>query len=136
MMNPAEVVAAVYAAVGEGDIESAVSMLADDAVLVLVPPPEGQDSTFVGKEKIGAWLEELASMNVRFEFSDISVVGNTASMKLAFYGDFFENMGISPAEFDGAAVVQEGLWKSVSWVFTPEFRAKMETAIEDEASKR
>lgn len=135
MMNSAEVVAAIYAAVGKGDVELAASMLADDAVLVLIPPPEGQDSTFIGKEKISAWFEELASMNGRFEFSDISVAGNTVSMKLAFYADFFENLGISPAEFDGAAVVQEGLWKSVSWVFTPEFRAKMEAAVDNEANK-
>lgn len=131
MMNPAEVVAAVYDAVGKGDIESAVSLLAADAVLVLIPPPEGQDSTFIGKEKIGAWFKELAAMNASFEFSDISVAGNTASMKLAFYADFFENLGISPAEFDGAAIAQEGLWKSASWVFTPEFRVKMEAAMDD-----
>ena len=134
-MNPAEVVAAVYAAVGKGDLKLAVSMLADDAVLVLIPPPEGQGSTFIGKEKIGAWFEELSAMNVHFVFSDISVAGNTASMKLAFYADFFENLGISPAEFDGVIVAQEGLWKSASWVFTPEFRVKMEVAMENKANK-
>lgn len=128
-MNPAEVVAAVYAAVGAGDIESAVSMLADDAVLVLIPPPQGLDGTFIGKEEIGAWYQGLAAGNGRSEFSDISVAGNTASMKLAFYHDSFEGLGIAPAEFDGVAVVQDGLVKSLSWVFTPAFAAKMDAAM-------
>jgi len=134
-MNPAEVVAAVYAAVGAGDIESAVSMLADDAVLVLIPPPQGLDGTFIGKKEIGDWYQGLAAGNGRSEFSDISVAGNTASMKLAFYHDSFEGLGIAPAEFDGVAVVQDGLVKSLSWVFTPAFAAKMEATVAQQAIK-
>jgi hypothetical protein len=53
----------------------------------------------------------------------------SAHMKLAFYNDFFEGLGIAPAEFDGVAVVQDGLLKSLSWVFTPAFTAKMGAAM-------
>lgn len=134
-MEPAAVVEAVYAAVSANDIEGAVALLADDAVLTLVPPPEGLDGTFVGKEEIGAWFESLAAENGRFEFSDVSVEGNTATMKLTFYSDFFDNAVAGPAEFDGAAVVQDGLWKSVSWVFTPEFVAEMDAAMERQANE-
>ena len=134
-MEPAAVVEAVYAAVSANDIEGAVALLADDAVLTLVPPPEGLDGTFVGKAEIGAWFESLAAENGRFEFSDVSVEGNTATMKLTFYSDFFDNAVAGPAEFDGAAVVQDGLWKSVSWVFTPEFVAEMDAAMERQANE-
>lgn len=134
-MNPAEVVQAIYAAVAEKDIDAAVAFLADDAVLTLVPPPEGLDGTFIGKEEIGAWYEELAAGNGRFELSNISVAGNTASMRLAFYDDFFTGLGIAPAEFDGVVVVQGGLVKSLSWVFTPEFAAKMDAAMAQQANK-
>jgi ketosteroid isomerase-like protein len=133
-MGPAAVVEEVYAAVSANDIEGAVALLADDAVLTLVPPPEGLDGAFVGKEEIGAWFESLAAENGRFEFSDVSVEGNTATMKLTFYSDFFDNAVAGPAEFDGAAVVQDGLWKSVSWVFTPEFVAEMDAAMERQAN--
>ena len=93
LMNPAEVVEAIYAAVGEKDIDAAVALLAEDAVLTLVPPPAGSDGTFIGKEEIGDWYKGLADGNGRFEFSNVSVAGNTASMKLAFYDDFFEGSG-------------------------------------------
>jgi ketosteroid isomerase-like protein len=128
-MNPAEVVEAIYAAVGEKDIDTAVALLAEDAVLTLVPPPAGLDGTFIGKEEIGGWYKGLADGNGRFEFSNVSVAGNTASLKLAFYDDSFEELGIAPAEFDGVAVVQDGLVKSLSWVFTPEFATKMGAAM-------
>ena len=71
-MDPASVVEAIYAAVEAGDIDAALEMLAEDAVLTLVPPPAGMDSTFIGKEEIGAWFENLAAEGVRFEFSDIN----------------------------------------------------------------
>lgn len=134
-MNPAEVVQAIYAAVAENDIDAAVAFLADDAVLTLVPPPEGLDGAFIGKEAIGAWYEELAAGNGRFELSNISVAGNMASLKLAFYDDFFTGLGIAPAEFDGVVVVQGGLVKSLSWVFTPEFAAKMDAAMAQQSIK-
>jgi ketosteroid isomerase-like protein/predicted SnoaL-like aldol condensation-catalyzing enzyme len=133
-MDPAAVVEAVYTAVSESDIEGAVALMADDAVLTLVPPPEGLDGTFVGKQEIGAWFENLAAGNGRFEFSKISTSGNMATMKLAFSNDFFDNAIGGPAEFDGVAVVQDGLWKSVSWVFTPEFNAKFDAAMAREAN--
>lgn len=134
-MNPAEVVEAIYAAVGEKDIDAAVALLADDAVLTLVPPPAGLDGTFIGKEEIGGWFKALAEGNGRSEISNVSVAGNTASMRLDFYNDLFEGLGVAPAEFDGVAVVQDGLVKSLSWVFTPEFTAKMGAAMAELETK-
>lgn len=127
--DPAGVVEAIYAEIEDQDVDAAVALLAEDAVLTLVPPPAGLDGTFIGKAEIGEWYEGLAADNGRFEFSDISVNGNTATMKLLFYSGFFDSLGISPAEFDGVAVVQDGLLKSLSFVFTPEFGAKMGAAM-------
>ena len=133
-MDPAAVIEAVYNAVSANDIEGAVALLADDAVLTLVPPPAGLDGTFVGKEEIGAWFEGLAADNVRYEFSDVMTNGDMATMTLVSYDDFFDNVVGGPAEFDGVAVVQDGLWKSVSWVFTPEFVEKFDAAMAHQAS--
>lgn len=127
--DPAGVVEAIYAEIEDQDVDAAVALLAEDAVLTLVPPPAGLDGTFIGKEEIGEWFEGLAVDNGRFEFSNISVNGNTATMKLLSYSGFFDSLGISPAEFDGVAVVQDGLLKSLSFVFTPEFGAKMGAAM-------
>jgi ketosteroid isomerase-like protein len=134
-MDPAAVIEAVYTAVSANDIEGAVALLADDAVLTLVPPPEGLDGTFVGKEEIGAWFESLAADNVRYEFSDVMTNGDMATMTMMSYDDFFDSVVGGPAEFDGVAVVQDGLWKSVSWVFTPEFVVEMDAAMERQANE-
>ena len=132
-MDPAAVIEAVYTAVSANDIEGAVALLADDAVLTLVPPPEGLDGTFVGKEEIGAWFENLAAGNVRYEFSDVMTNGDMATMTMVSYDDFFDNVVGGPAEFDGVAVVQDGLWKSMSWVFTPEFMETFDAAMARQA---
>ena len=134
-MDAAAVVEGVYAAVEMGDIDAAVELLAEDAVLTLVPAPGGMDGTFVGKEEIGGWFENLAAENGRFEFSDIRTEGNTATLKLLFHSDHFDGIVGGPAEFDGAAVVQDGLWKAVSWVFTPEFIAEMDAAMARQADR-
>jgi ketosteroid isomerase-like protein len=132
-MGPAEVVQAIYAAVSAGDVDAAVELLAEEAVLTLIPPPGDLDGTFIGKEEIGDWYTGLVADNGRAEFSDVYVAGNMANMKLTWYGDHFSNLGVGPAEFDGAAVVQDGLLKSVSWVETPEFTAKVAAAMERQA---
>ena len=128
-MGPGDVIVAIYAALGEGDVDAALEFLADDAVLAIVPAPEGIDGTFVGKEEIGAWYEGLAAGNGRSEITDMMTAGNRVTMHLAFSDDYFDDLGIGPAEFDGAAVVQNGKVKSLSWVFTPEFMAKMDAAM-------
>jgi len=128
-MDPADVVETIYGAIAENDVEAAVALLAEDAVLTLVPPPPGLDGVFIGKEEIGEWYEGLAADNGHSEFSNIAVNGNTATMNLLFFDDFFDSLGVSPAEFDGVVVVQDGLVKSLSWVNTPEFIAKMGAAM-------
>lgn len=133
--GPADVVAAIYAAIGEKDVDAAVELLAEDAVLTLIPPPGPMDGTFIGKEEIGDWFAGLADDNGQSEFSNVSEMGNTASMNLSFTSGHFNNLGVSPAEFDGVAVVQDGLLKSVTWVMTPEFLAKLEPAEAREANR-
>lgn len=128
-MGPGEVVVAVYAALEAGDVDAAVELLADHAVLTILPPPEGTDGAFVGKEEIRAWYAGLAAGNGRSEISDVLTDGNRAIMRSTFSDAFFDDLGIGPAEFDGAAVVQDGKVESLSWVFTPEFRAKMDAAM-------
>ena len=128
-MEPGDVVAAVYAALDAGDVDAALEFLDDDAVLAIVPPPDGIDGSYVGKEEIGAWYDQLVAGRSRSEISDVMTVGNRVTMHLVFSDDFIAGLGIGPAEFDGTAVVQDGKVKTLSWVFTPEFSAKMDAAM-------
>ena len=134
-MGPDEVIQTVYEAVAAKDVDAAMELVAEDAVLVLIPPPAGLDGTFVGKEAIRDWWQGLAMDNGRAEFSNISVSGNAATWKAKWWSDHFEGLGVGPAEFEGVNIVQDGLFKSATWVFTEEFLAKMAAVEALEANK-
>ena len=125
-MNPAEVVEAVYSAVEAADLATADQFLADDVVLVILPPPPGTSGTFVGKEAVLAWYENLIQDNTAAELSDAEVSGDRFTMKNVTRMD---GLPVASLEFDGAGIVQNGLVKTMSWVMTPETVAEMDAAF-------
>lgn len=126
-IGPADVIQAAYAAVAENDIETAISYVADDMVLTLIPP-QGMDGVFIGKDAVREWWTGLAADNGRAEFSNLTVAGNTATWPANWWSDTFDTMGIGPAEFEGVSVAQDGLLKSATWVFTEEVQTRLEWA--------
>ena len=131
-MNPAEVIKAVYDAVENQDLASAGALLADDAVLVLIPPPPGTDGTFVGKEAVLGWYENLIQNNIAIEFSNAEVSGDRATITNLTWVD---DLPVGPVEFDGTGIVQDGLVKTISWVITPASMAELEAAFSMGANK-
>jgi len=126
-MDPAAVVEAVYTAVEAKDLETAGEYLAEDAVLVLIPPPPGTDGTFVGKEAVLSWYENLGMNNFAIEFSNVQVDGDRVTIKNLTWVD---DLPVAPVEFDGTGIVQDGLIKTLSWVMTPESIAELDAAFE------
>ena len=130
-MDPAAVVEGVYAAVEAQDLETASEYLAEDAVLVLIPPPPETDGTFVGKDAVLGWYENLIANNIAIEFSDAAVDGDRVTIKNLTWVD---DLPLAPVEFDGSAIVQDGLIKTMSWVITPESMAELGAAFEEQAN--
>lgn len=127
------VVEAVYAAVSAGDIDAALELLADDAVLTILPAPMGQeDAAFVGKEEIRAWYEALHAGNSRAEFDNVRMDGDRATWTARFWNDLFESLGIAPAEFEGVAILHDGKVQSMIWSQSAEFKAKMDARMANE----
>ena len=124
-MNPFEAVEAMYRAIELGDLATAGVYLADDAVLVLIPPPPGTDGTFVGKEAILEWWEHLVQNNIAIKLSDAEVSGNRLVMKSLVWEDSFP---IAPVEFDVAGIVYDGKLKAIAWSITPDSMAEWEAA--------
>lgn len=131
-MDPGAVVVAVYEAVQAHDLARAGALLADDAVLVLMPPPPGTDGAFVGKEAVLGWYESLSKNNFAAEFQDAQVSGNRVTITLLGRSD---DLPIAPIVFDGTGIVQGGLVKTLSWVMTPETLAKLDAAMAQLASR-
>jgi ketosteroid isomerase-like protein len=128
-----EVVEAAYAAVEVGDLAMAGEYLADDAVLVLSPPPPGTDGTFVGKEAVLEWWENLFAINFRGEFSDATVSGDRFTATLDTYVD---DLPVAPVEMSATGVVQDGKIKALSYVNTPEAMAKLDAAFAEMAQEQ
>lgn len=125
-MNPAAIVETVYGAVGAKDLATAGSYLADDVVLVILPPPPGTNGTFVGKEAVLGWYENLVQDNTTVELSDAEVSGDRFTIKNVTRMD---GLPVESLEFDGAGIVQDGLVKAMSWVMTPSTVAEMDAAF-------
>lgn len=125
-MNPAEVVETLYAAVEGKDLATAGDYLADDVVLVLIPPPPNTDGTFVGKEAVLGWYENLIQNNLAIEFGDAEVSGDRFTMTNLTWVD---DLPVAPVAFDGAGVVQDGQVKAISWIVTPESMAELNAAF-------
>ena len=127
--NPAEVIKAVYDAVAAKDIDRAMALVADDMVLTILPAPGAKPGgAFVGKEEIRKWYEGLAKGDGHAEFIDVTVSGNDATWKAHWWGTYFVNLGVAPAEFEGVSIAQGGLLKAATWVLTEAFQAKLEIA--------
>jgi ketosteroid isomerase-like protein len=134
-MDAASVVKGIYDAVEANDIDAAMDLVAENAVLVIIPPPPGLSGVFIGPEEMRAWFTGLAADNGRAEFSDITVSGNGATWKAKWYGDQFEDMGVIPLEFEGVSIAQGGKLKSATWVFEEDFYPRVREA-ENKAAVR
>jgi len=134
--DPQFLVEAVYDAVEAGDIEAALELLADDAVLTVLPAPDGQeDAAFVGKDEIRAWYEGLHADNPHAEFYDVTVTGNRATWRAEWWGDFFRSIDLAPAQFEGVAVIQDGKVSSMIWANTQEYLERMNQRMTTIANK-
>jgi hypothetical protein len=122
-MNPLEIVRTMYDAVESGDLVTAGEYLADDAVLVLIPPPPGTDGTFVGKEAVMGWWKNLVQNNIAIELGDAEVSGNRLTMKSLARVD---SLPIAPVEFDVVGIVYDGKLKAIVWTITPESMAELD----------
>lgn len=130
--SPAAVIEAVYAAVEAQDLDTAGQLLADDVVLVLMPPPPGTDGTFVGKEAVLDWYATLIRNNFAIELGNVEESGSRVTLTNLTWVD---DLPIAPVEFDGTGIVQNGLVKTISWTMTPATMDQLEAAMESEAIK-
>ncbi len=124
------VVEAAYAAVSAGDIEAATAMLTEDAMFTVVPASSRMKApALVGKEQIGAWWSGTHKDGGRVEFADLVQSGDRASFTCLYYGNKLEKLGVSPAEFDGVAILRDGKIRALVWSYTAEYEPKLQAAL-------
>lgn len=124
------VVEKAYAAVSEGDIDAALSYLTDDAMFAVVPASKRMNATaLVGKDDIGAWWAGTHKDNGRVAFADLEVDGARATFTCLYYGDMLARLGISPAEFDGVAILRDGKIRVLVWSYSADYEPRLREAL-------
>ncbi|MFQ5594963.1 MAG: nuclear transport factor 2 family protein [Anaerolineae bacterium] len=127
--DPAAVAKALANALNAGDVEAALALFADDAVVDTGSPA----SPYTGKEAIRAWLEGMVATNFQIEIEILQVEGDIVTERDRFSDDDLRNLGIAPLEGISKITVQDGKVTSLIFAFTDESLAKLQAAMAPES---
>jgi hypothetical protein len=131
--DPMSVIDAWVAALNAGDIDGALSYLADDAVVTIVPPAPGTSGVFAGKGEVRGWYEGIVGEHGVTTLSDCQADGETVTCVNTYTGDSFTSMGIDSVVGEWVAVVRDGKLQSYSWTMSEESLAALMAAMPPEA---
>lgn len=127
--DPESIASALVEALVAKDIDAAMALVADDAVVTVIPPPTGTSGVFTGTEEIRAWYEQLVAWNFRAEMSNFQVSGDRATWTTKAWADPFEPLGILPLEYHAEGVFRDGKIASYTDTMTEESVAKLTAAM-------
>ena len=114
--DPMSIINSWVEALNAGDIDAALSYLADDAVVQIVPPAPGTSGIFTGKGEVRGWYETIVGQNGVTSLSDCQVDGETVTCVNTYAEDSFRSLGIDSGVGEWVTVVREG--KLHSYTFT------------------
>lgn len=113
------------AALNAGDVDAALSYLAEDAVVTISPMDAEGDAVFTGQDEIRGWYELQTAGKGSTTLSDCQIDGETITCLDTFDDDYFRSMGVEFIEGDWVAVVRDGKIQSYVFAMTPETLAKL-----------
>jgi uncharacterized protein (TIGR02246 family) len=121
-VDPLTVMESYDLALNAGDVEGALALFADDAVLTI------RGDQLVGKDEIRTWLERIVAQNSRIEPVNRQVAGDKVTWQTNFFRKDIASLSDEPLAANAEAVVQEGKIKSFSSILTDEAQARLEAA--------
>jgi ketosteroid isomerase-like protein len=128
--DPVAVVDAFRAALGN-DVEAALALVADDAVVSIVPPPPNTSGMWAGKEQIRQYLDRSVTFNAVHERKgDARVEGDKVTMTVMVLNNDFRQWGIGAVEHTYDAVVQGGKIKSITITMAEAERDRVRAAAQ------
>jgi ketosteroid isomerase-like protein len=111
------------------DIDAALALMSDDAVLTVLPPPPGMSSTWTGKAQIRQALEFNRRFNVmRENIGTPTVEGNKVTAKAMVTNNNFVLWGVAPVEHTTEVIVEGGRIKSYTSTMAPSERERVAAA--------
>ena len=134
--DPVKVLNALADSLNAGDVDTAMTLYAPDAVLNIVPPPPGLPGTYTGLKEIRGWLEILVGMNLKIEGVEIlQVEGDKVKIKVKASSDFARGFNMAFMEYTEEHIIQGGKIKGYTVTTTPETMEKLQAAMANQAEK-
>lgn len=121
--KPDDVALQLAEAVNEGDVEQALALFAEDAVVTSVSP-----EPFNGKEQIQGWLEEMIADDFKLEAEIAEVSGNKVIEKDTMTMDSMSFFGIEPLTGTSELVIEDGVIQKLKFNFSEETLADLQSA--------
>jgi LPXTG-motif cell wall-anchored protein len=119
------VIRAMEEALNTGDVDAAMALFADDAVVTLAFFEE----TYTGAEEIRAWFEGLVAANFELQLEIVQLDGDTVITKTTTWIDFTREMGIAPLVAEEIYSFQNGKITGFTWTPTDETASKIQAAM-------
>jgi ketosteroid isomerase-like protein len=127
--DPVSTINAWVEALNAGDIDSALSCLADDAVVQIVPAAPGTSGIFTGKGEVRGWYETIVGQHGVTALSDCQVDGETVTCVNNYAEDSFRSLGIDSVVGEWVAVVRDGKLQSYTFTMSDESLAALMAAM-------
>jgi ketosteroid isomerase-like protein len=127
--DPMSVINPWVEALNAGDIDGALSYLADDVVVQVLPPAPGTTGVFTGKEEVRGWYETVVGQNGLTVLSDCQIDGETVTCVNTYAEDSFKSIGIDSVVAEWVAVVRDGKLQSYTFTMSDESLAALMAAM-------
>lgn len=115
-------------ALNKGDINAALSYLAEDAEVSIIPPAEG-DGVYNGHSEIRSWYETIASGMGSGSLRECKFVSDTMTCISTYADEGLKAMGVDFIEGEWVATIRNGKIQAYTFTTTPDSLAKFPTPI-------
>jgi hypothetical protein len=134
--DPEKVLNTLADSLNAGDVDTAMTLFAPDAVLNIVPPLPGFPGTYTGSNEIRGWLEILVGMNLKIEGVEIlQVEGDKVKIKVKITSHLTRGLNIAFLELIEEYTIQDGKIKGYTISITKDSGEKLQTAMANQAEK-
>ena len=122
--DPSAVARALNDAMNAHDVDAAVALIADDAVV------HAQGQTFTGREQIRGWIVSLAQQDFQSRVvGPTTVTGDTVVLREDILVDDWRRVGLDPLATRVEITVRDDLVSSITTTIFPESQARLQGAL-------
>jgi ketosteroid isomerase-like protein len=126
--DPVSVVTALYEAVHAGDVEAALALYADGAVIYMPVAPPNMPDTYTGKEEIRGWIENEVNTNTEYAILETEAEGSTVLATTSVADDILRSFGLTSLVQTDEFTIQDGKVVARTMAFTEESLAALGAA--------